>query len=259
MQAWQQQLNLFFIAMGFFTRIPMPKWIEVDADKLNKASRYFGLVGLLVGAISAAVYSLMLYWVSPSIAIVLAMITSVLVTGGFHEDGLADTADGLGGGWTVEAKLNIMKDSRLGSYGALALVLALLLKWQLLTELALLDPTSVSLALLLGHCLSRIVAASFIFSEPYVSDSDTSKSKPLAQEQSINELSILLATGVLALLLVGVMQALILTLGLIIVRYGFVRLFRKQIGGYTGDTLGAAQQGSELTCYLLLLVLGVSW
>ena len=259
MQAWQQQLNLFFIAMGFFTRIPMPKWIEVDADKLNKASRYFGLVGLLVGAISAAVYSLMLYWVSPSIAIVLAMIASVLVTGGFHEDGLADTADGLGGGWTVEAKLNIMKDSRLGSYGALALVLALLLKWQLLTELALLDPTSVSLALLLGHCLSRIVAASFIFSEPYVSDSDTSKSKPLAQEQSINELSILLATGVLALLLVGVMQALILTLGLIIVRYGFVRLFRKQIGGYTGDTLGAAQQGSELTCYLLLLVLGVSW
>ncbi|GIU05550.1 MULTISPECIES: adenosylcobinamide-GDP ribazoletransferase [unclassified Shewanella] len=259
MKAWQQQLNLFFIAMGFFTRIPMPKWIEVDADKLNKASRYFGLVGLLVGAISALVYSLMLYWVSPSIAIVVAMITSVLVTGGFHEDGLADTADGLGGGWTVEAKLNIMKDSRLGSYGALALVLALLLKWQLLTELALFDPSSVSLALIVGHCLSRVVAASFIFSEPYVSDSDTSKSKPLAQEQSINELSILLATGVLALLLVGVMQALILTLGLIIVRYGFVRLFRKQIGGYTGDTLGAAQQGSELTCYLLLLVLGVSW
>ncbi|ABV88693.1 adenosylcobinamide-GDP ribazoletransferase [Shewanella pealeana] len=259
MQAWQQQLNLFFIAMGFFTRIPMPKWIEVDADKLNKASRYFGLVGLLVGAISALVYTLMLYWVSPSIAIVLAMITSVLVTGGFHEDGLADTADGLGGGWTVEAKLNIMKDSRLGSYGALALVLALLLKWQLLTELALFDPSSVSLALIVGHCLSRVVAASFIFSEPYVSDSDTSKSKPLAQEQGINELSILLATGILALLLVGVMQALVLTLALTIVRYGFVRLFTKQIGGYTGDTLGAAQQGSELTCYLLLLVLGVSW
>ncbi|MGS0724802.1 adenosylcobinamide-GDP ribazoletransferase [Shewanella sp. 0m-11] len=259
MQAWQQQLNLFFIAMGFFTRIPMPKWIEVDADKLNKASRYFGLVGLLVGVISALVYSLMLHWVSPSVAIVFAMITSVIVTGGFHEDGLADTADGLGGGWTVEAKLNIMKDSRLGSYGALALVLALLLKWQLLTELALFDPRSVSLALIVGHCLSRIVAASFIFSEQYVSDSDTSKSKPLAQQQGINELSILLATGVLALLLVGVFPALILIVGLFLVRFGFVRLFRKQIGGYTGDTLGAAQQGSELTCYLLLLILGVSW
>ncbi|MGS0673754.1 adenosylcobinamide-GDP ribazoletransferase [Shewanella sp. 125m-1] len=259
MQFWQKQLNLFFIAMGFFTRIPMPKWIEVDADKLNKASRYFGLVGLLVGVISALVYSLMLHWVSPSVAIVFAMITSVIVTGGFHEDGLADTADGLGGGWTVEAKLNIMKDSRLGSYGALALVLALLLKWQLLTELALFDPRSVSLALIVGHCLSRIVAASFIFSEQYVSDSDTSKSKPLAQQQGINELSILLATGVLALLLVGVFPALILIVGLFLVRFGFVRLFRKQIGGYTGDTLGAAQQGSELTCYLLLLILGVSW
>ncbi|MGS0681223.1 adenosylcobinamide-GDP ribazoletransferase [Shewanella sp. 125m-7] len=259
MQAWQKQLNLFFIAMGFFTRIPMPKWIEVDADKLNKASRYFGLVGLLVGVISALVYSLMLHWVSPSVAIVFAMITSVIVTGGFHEDGLADTADGLGGGWTVEAKLNIMKDSRLGSYGALALVLALLLKWQLLTELALFAPRSVSLALIVGHCLSRIVAASFIFSEQYVSDSDTSKSKPLAQQQGINELSILLATGVLALLLVGVFPALILIVGLFLVRFGFVKLFRKQIGGYTGDTLGAAQQGSELACYLLLLILGVSW
>ncbi len=92
MHAWQTQLNLFFLAMGFFTRIPMPKWIEVDADKLNKASRYFGLVGLLVGVISALVYSLMLHWVSPSVAIVFAMITSVIVTGGFHEDGLADTA-----------------------------------------------------------------------------------------------------------------------------------------------------------------------
>ncbi|WP_028766171.1 adenosylcobinamide-GDP ribazoletransferase [Shewanella fidelis] len=259
MSQWHKQLNLFFIAMGFFTRIPMPKWIEVDADKLNKASRYFGLVGLLVGAISATVYTLMLYWVSPAIAIVLAMITSVLVTGGFHEDGLADTADGLGGGWTVEAKLNIMKDSRLGSYGALALVLALLLKWQLLTELALFDPSSVSLALLLGHCLSRVVAASFIFSENYVSDTDTSKSKPLAQQQGVNELSILLATGVLVLLLVSMMQAIVLIAALVIVRYGFVRLFRKQIGGYTGDTLGAAQQGSELACYLLLLILGVSW
>ena len=259
MSQWQKQLNLFFIAMGFFTRIPMPKWIEVDADKLNKASRYFGLVGLLVGSISALVYSLMLYWVSPSIAIVFAMITSVLVTGGFHEDGLADTADGLGGGWTVEAKLSIMKDSRLGSYGALALVLALFLKWQLLTEIALFNPNNVSLALIVGHCLSRVLAASFIFSEQYVSDTDTSKSKPLAQHQGINELSILLASGVLVLLIVGAIPALMLVLGLCMVRFCLVKLFRKQLGGYTGDTLGAAQQVAELACYLLLLILGVSW
>jgi adenosylcobinamide-GDP ribazoletransferase len=259
MQALQQQLNLFFIAMGFFTRIPMPKWIEVDADKLNQASRYFGLVGTLIGALSALVYSVMLYWVSPAIAIVFAMIASVLLTGGFHEDGLADSADGLGGGWTVEAKLNIMKDSRLGSYGALALVLALLLKWQLLSELALFDPSSVSLALILGHSLSRVTAASLIFSEQYVSDDASSKSKPLAMHQSVNELSILLASGAVLLLLVTLMQAIVIISSLFIVRFTLARLFRKQIGGYTGDTLGATQQVAELICYLLLLILGASW
>ncbi|MCL1051935.1 adenosylcobinamide-GDP ribazoletransferase [Shewanella abyssi] len=259
MRPWQQQLNLFFIAMGFFTRIPMPKWIEVDADKLNKASRYFGVVGSLIGALSALVYSVMLYWVSPTIAIVFAMISSVFLTGGFHEDGLADTADGLGGGWTVEAKLNIMKDSRLGSYGALALVLALLLKWQLLSELALFDPSSVSLALILGHTLSRVTAASFIFSEQYVSDDASSKSKPLAMHQGVNELSVLLASGAVVLLLLTFIQAVVIVIGLCIVRFGLARLFSKQIGGYTGDTLGAAQQVAELACYLLLLILGASW
>jgi len=259
MNIWQRQLNLFLIAMGFFTRIPMPKWVNIDAEKLNQASRYFGLVGLLIGVLSALVYSAMLYWVSPSVAIIVAMIASVLLTGGFHEDGLADTADGLGGGWTIEAKLNIMKDSRLGSYGALALILCLLLKWQLLSELALFDPNSVSLALILGHTLSRVVAASFIFSEQYVSADSTSKSKPLAMQQGINELSILLATGVLALLLVSIMQAFVLISGLIVVRFTLVRWFNKQIGGYTGDTLGATQQITEVVSYLLLLAVGVSW
>lgn len=259
MAPWRQQLNLFFIAMGFFTRIPMPKWIEVDAEKLNQASRYFGLVGTLIGVLNALVYSLMLPWVSPSIAIIFAMIASVLLTGGFHEDGLADTADGLGGGWTVEAKLSIMKDSRLGSYGALALLLCLLLKWQLLSELALFDPSSVSLALILGHTLSRVVASSLIFSEQYVSDDASSKSKPLAMQQSINELSILLATAVISLLLISFVQALVLISGLLIVRIALARWFNKQIGGYTGDTLGATQQIAEVVCYLLLLIVGASW
>ncbi|WOT05845.1 adenosylcobinamide-GDP ribazoletransferase [Shewanella youngdeokensis] len=259
MNVLQQQLNLFFIAMGFFTRIPMPKWLNVDADTLNQASRYFGLVGTLIGVLTAMVYSAMLFWVSPNVAIILAMITSVLLTGGFHEDGLADTADGLGGGWTVEAKLNIMKDSRIGTYGALALVLGLLLKWQLLSELALFDPSSVSLALILGHTLSRVVASSLIFSEPYVTEDAKSKCKPLAMHQSVNELSILLATGAILLVLLTFQQAVVITVGLFVVRFALVKLFRRQLGGYTGDTLGATQQVAELACYVILLVLGVTW
>lgn len=127
-ESWHKEIDLFLVAMGYFTRIPMPKWVEVDADKLNKASRYFGLVGLLVGLLSAIVFWLTQNWLPAGVSVLLSMVTGVLLTGGFHEDGLADTFDGFGGGWTAEDKLRIMKDSRLGSYGALALMLVLMLK-----------------------------------------------------------------------------------------------------------------------------------
>ncbi|RTR28578.1 adenosylcobinamide-GDP ribazoletransferase [Shewanella atlantica] len=252
---FRRELTLFFIAMGFFTRIPMPAWVQVDSENLNKANRYFGLVGILVGGLSAAVYALAVNWLPTSVAIIFAMITSAIATGGFHEDGLADTTDGFGGGWTVADKLLIMKDSRLGSYGALALVFILLLKWQILNEMAAIDINMVSVALIVGHCLSRVFAASFIFSEQYVSDSDTSKSKPLAQNQSMNELLISLMTALTILMLLSLSQALLLIGALLLLRWGLVVAFRRQIGGYTGDTLGAGQQISEMLCYLTILVL----
>jgi len=252
---FRRELTLFFIAMGFFTRIPMPAWVQVDSENLNKANRYFGLVGILVGGLSAAVYALAVNWLPTSVAIIFAMITSAIATGGFHEDGLADTADGFGGGWTVADKLLIMKDSRLGSYGALALIFILLLKWQILNEMAAIDTNMVSVALIVGHCLSRVFAASFIFSEQYVSDSDTSKSKPLAQNQSMNELLISLMTALAILMLLSLSQALLLIGALLLLRWGLVVAFRRQIGGYTGDTLGAGQQISEMLCYLTILVL----
>ncbi|SQH75345.1 Adenosylcobinamide-GDP ribazoletransferase [Shewanella benthica] len=273
MDVLRRELTLFFIAMGFFTRIPMPAWVKVDGDNLNKASRYFGLVGILVGAISALVYELSLTVLPTSISIILAMIASVAVTGAFHEDGLADTADGFGGGWAVADKLKIMKDSRIGTYGAVTLLLSMILKYMLLLELALYDPELVIVALILGHCLSRVLAASIIFTDTYVSDayasatsvsegvSDSageskekgSKSKPLAESQTSNELAILLLTGVLALWLSGLGSAILIVVSLFLVRWLLVIVFRRQIGGYTGDTLGAAQQVSELVFYMLLL------
>ncbi|PWF90006.1 adenosylcobinamide-GDP ribazoletransferase [Shewanella algae] len=240
----------------FFTRIPVPSALTVDSDSLNKASRYFGLVGVVVGLISALVLLLAAGILPSSIAIVLAMISSVLVTGGFHEDGLADTADGFGGGWRVEDKLKIMKDSRLGSYGALALVLVLLLKYQLLLELALYDINQAALALVLAHCVSRVTAASIILSETYVRDEG--KSKPLAQQQGLNELGILLLTGIVLTALLSTTLLFWLLPTMLLLRWALVFWFRRQIGGYTGDTLGAAQQVSELTVYMLLLALGGS-
>ncbi|QYJ85546.1 adenosylcobinamide-GDP ribazoletransferase [Shewanella mesophila] len=251
----RKELGLFFIAMGFFTRIPMPSWVEVNSERLNQASRYFGAVGIVVGGISALVYVIASELFPSSIAIVLAMIASVLTTGGFHEDGLADTADGFGGGWTLQDKLSIMKDSRVGTYGVLALVFALLFKFVLLSEIALYAPHLVVSALIVSHCLSRVLAASLIFSEAYVREDASSKSKPLAQSQTLNELAILLITGVLALWVSGITAALGLCALLLVLRYLLIWGFRRQIGGYTGDTLGAAQQVSELTVYLFILAL----
>ncbi|GGI80427.1 adenosylcobinamide-GDP ribazoletransferase [Shewanella hanedai] len=253
MDVCRKQVTLFLIAMGFFTRIPMPGWLKVDAENLNQANRYFGLVGLLVGGISALVYGLSTQFLPASVSIILAMMTGIVVTGGFHEDGLADTADGLGGGWTVADKLRIMKDSTIGTYGALALVMALMLKFVVLSELALYNPEVVIVALLVGHCLSRVLAASIIFSQAYIRDDASSKSKPLAQNQTLNELLILLATGVAVLWFSNLSAAVYIAVGLVLLRWVIIRFFHRQIGGYTGDTLGAAQQVSELTCYLILL------
>lgn len=251
----RKELGLFFIAMGFFTRIPMPSWVEVNSDRLNQASRYFGAVGIVVGGISALVYLIANELFPSSIAIVFAMVASVITTGGFHEDGLADTADGFGGGWTLQDKLTIMKDSRVGTYGVLALVFALLFKFVLLSEIALYAPHLVVSALIVSHCLSRVLAASLIFSEPYVREDASSKSKPLAQSQTLNELAILLITGALVLWITGITAALGLCALLLVLRYLIIIGFRRQIGGYTGDTLGAAQQLSEMTVYLFILAL----
>ncbi|QSX36463.1 adenosylcobinamide-GDP ribazoletransferase [Shewanella sedimentimangrovi] len=254
MGGFKQELELFLIAVSFFTRIPVPLRLEMSPERLNRASRYFGLVGTLVGLVSAAVFYLVQWLLPASVAVILAMLTSVLLTGGFHEDGLADTADGFGGGWSAEEKLNIMKDSRIGSYGAMALVLALLLKFQLLAELALYSPASAASALVLGHTLSRVMAASIIISQPYVRLGEDSKSKPLAENMHWDELLVLLLCGfVLSLLLTGVGATLVLGLGLWLGRMLAVYLFKRQIGGYTGDTLGAAQQGLELWVYIMLL------
>lgn len=255
-ESWHKEIDLFLVAMGYFTRIPMPKWVEVDDDKLNKAGRYFGLVGLLVGLLSAIVFWLTQNWLPAGVSVLLAMLTSILLTGGFHEDGLADTFGGFGGGGTAEDKLRIMKDSRLGSYGALALILVLMLKWQLLVELALYDPVVAGSALIVAHTVSHVVAASIIFTEKYVHNDETSKSKPLSQHQGINELFILIASGVLVLLFLKGIAALSLLLVMVGIRRLIVMIFRRQIGGYTGEALGAAQQICEIICYLVLLIVG---
>jgi adenosylcobinamide-GDP ribazoletransferase len=253
------QWTLWLIALGFFTRIPVKDIPDFQSQWLSQASRYYGLVGLFIGAMGALAWQLSDAIWPPAIAVILSMITTVLLTGGFHEDGLGDTWDGLGGGWTLEQKLTIMKDSRLGTYGALALILALLLKFQLLVSLAQLNITPMAslnlvvIALLCGHCLSRVLAVSIIYNHNYVRDIDSSKVKPMTEQQSATDIIVLLLTGLIPLTLLPTMLVLIVIATLIITRKLLVIWYNKQLGGYTGDLLGQAQQLSELMIYLTLL------
>lgn len=249
----RHQLNLFFLALGFFSRIPMPRGIDYSPENLNRSSRYYTLVGWLLGALVAGVFYLAHLVFSSEVSLWLAMTFSLLLTGAFHEDGLTDTADGFGGGFTRERKLTIMKDSRIGTYGGAALIMALAGKYLLLIE-----NTHILLSLIIAYALSRAIAASLIFDMAYVADIDSSKSKPLANNQSKMDLGILLLTGLPVFCFLPWHAALLLCAALVIIRYVCKFYFIKQIGGYTGDCLGAAQQVAELAIYAALLLLPVS-
>lgn len=248
MIALKRELNLLLLAVGFLTRLPITFQLDYNAQTLNASSRYFTLVGALLGLCMAAVYLGASALFPASVAVLMVLIANLLLTGCFHQDGLADMADGFGGAFQRERKLEVMKDSRLGTYGSSALIATLAMHYVLLLELE-----SVVVALIAGQAVSRCVAASIIFDTPYAADPDASKAKPLSQSMSATDLSVLLATAVLVLLLLPLKIALSVVLGLLVMRAIFKRFIRAQIGGYTGDCLGAAQQLSESCIYLILL------
>jgi adenosylcobinamide-GDP ribazoletransferase len=251
-QKIKTQLTLLLLAISFFTRIPVRLPAEISAEQLNQSSRYFAVVGLIIGIICSLIYVTSIEYLPKTLAVLIAMAASLLITGAFHEDGWADVWDGFGGGWSVEQKLNIMKDSRLGTYGAAALFIILFLKYQSLMALA-----SPIIALVLANTLSRVVATSLIYDMSYVSLDATSKVKPLAQHLSNTSLTVLLVTGLLvSLWFLSLSECILLFVILFIFRAILAFWFNKQLSGYTGDCLGAAQQSSEIVIYLTLLVFG---
>lgn len=248
------QWQLLMLSVSFFSRLPIPQSTPYSSERLAKSNRYFGLVGLLLGTLTASIYHMVSYVVPDTIAVFIAMIVSLILTGAFHEDGLADTADGLGGGMSVERKLAIMKDSRIGTYGTSALICSLGLKFVLLVELAQLS--ELIPILIVGYTVSRVVAASLIFNTPYVSSTDGSKSKPIASNQSLGELSFLVLCGLMTMIFVFQFQVVLLLstvfmLMQIVLRHYFIQ----SIKGITGDCLGAVQQVIELTTYFIVLAL----
>ena len=248
------QCRLFFIALQFFTRVPIPAWVGFEAVWLQHASRYFPLVGVVVGGVTAIVYAAAAWlWPAP-VAVLLSTVAGIWLTGAFHEDGFADTCDGFGGGTTAERVMLIMKDSRIGTYGAVGIGLMLAVKC---VTLALLPPSMVIGALLVAHPLSRFAAATLIYTMEYARAEG--KAKPLAQHMSGAELAIAAACTVLACAAVacsGVLAWAVIgaaTVAAAAAAVWLARIFMRRIGGYTGDCLGAVQQLSEVAIYLCVL------
>jgi adenosylcobinamide-GDP ribazoletransferase len=252
------ELRLFFIALQFLTRVPVPGWVGWRAEWMHASARHFPAVGLLVGGVGA----LMLWaaahlWPAP-VAVALSMAATVWLTGAFHEDGLADTCDGLGGAVGRERALAIMKDSRIGTYGAVGLLLVLGLKATALHALALRDLHAALLALPLAHALSRAVPVALLWWLPYAGDAEHAKAKPMAQQASAATL--LVAAGWCAAALATVLalgwrerDVLVMVLAAAATAVLMARWLRARLGGYTGDTLGAAQQAAEVAAYLALV------
>ena len=251
----KQELRLFFTALQYFTRIPVPRWVGHSAEQLEGASRYFPLVGILVGGLGALVLALATAWLTPVAAVLLSMLTTVMLTGAFHEDGLADSADGLYGGWTVEDRLRIMKDSRIGTFGVLALLLVLGIKAAALTGL----PWPLALvAMPVAHGVSRGWAVWAMQCLAYVREDESSRAKPIARQISAASLAVATccAAGPAILLAWWTSKPIAVAVACLASLLAFLwmlRLLRHKLGGYTGDGLGATQQTTEVAFYLGLL------
>ena len=274
-----QLIRNYLLAVQFFTRIPitgrLAEWVGYSPERLRASAAHFPGIGLLVGAVAAGVFTSVQALLpdkifAPLLAAALSTVATVLLTGGFHEDGLADVADGLGGSYDRERALEIMKDSRVGAFGALALVLAVLCKVALLAIVGSSETLwlqaddapwagwTIAAALVLGHVISRGLPLLLIRWLPHVGDTATSKSKPLADRISSAALVVALlwclmslALGFLAFDAITLIVACAFSL---LALLWMARLFRRHLQGFTGDCLGATQQVCEIAFYFGLAI-----
>jgi adenosylcobinamide-GDP ribazoletransferase len=274
-------LRHFLLALQFFTRIPvtgrLADWVGFSPAMLRASAAYFPAVGVVIGCLVVALTATLMYYLptayAPLVAAALGTAWSVWLTGAFHEDGLADVTDGLGGSYDRERALIIMKDSRVGAFGAIAVVLALLSKVALLALLGAVGTLWMCFALMAGHVVSRTWPLLIIRWLPHVGDDAGSKSKPLADQISLASLILALLWCATALALISWVAASVLSgtdvptlttaqvlpvlkvlacggLASALIFVYLLRLFERRLQGFTGDCLGTTQQLCEIAFYL---------
>ncbi|MBZ9683994.1 MULTISPECIES: adenosylcobinamide-GDP ribazoletransferase [unclassified Mesorhizobium] len=245
----RQVLDDIALCLVFFTRLPLPVF-DFRGRNLAAAIWAAPIAGLVVGLIGAIVFATAeRFGLAIGPAAALALVATVATTGCLHEDGLSDVADGFGGGKSRGRKLEIMRDSRIGAYGAMALALALLIRWSALSQVV--EPTQALFALVAAHAASRGVLGAFMhLLPPARSDGLSAGAGAVSLETAIAG-AVLGAIPLLLLGLGGAIAALIL-LGLFFA--AFHALCLNQIEGQTGDTVGALQQLSEIAVLLVASV-----
>jgi adenosylcobinamide-GDP ribazoletransferase len=246
-----QEIRTLLTAVQYFTRVPMPQWVGHDSAQLSGTTRYLPAVGIAVGAVAAAVFWAASLVFPTTIAAILSTVATLALTGALHEDGLADTVDGLGGGHTRERALEIMKDPRIGAFGAIAVMLMLALK---IATLSALPAVWIASTLIAGHALSRWCAVLVIWCLPYARVDGSARARPVVERVARRDILVASVFGLAPLALCGSPAlipaiASVVTTGLLGVWYA------RRLGGYTGDTLGATQQITEAVFYLTMLAI----
>ncbi len=243
-------LKLFLLALSFYTRLPYPQ--SLDYKQLPQAVVYLPLIGWLVGGITALSFYLAdLIWPQTT-AVILALIAGILLTGALHEDGFADVCDGFGGGMDKQRIMEIMKDSHIGVYGVLGLLLMLMLKISLLVAM---PAVAAPLVLLAGHSISRLSPLLLMRRYDYARGQD-SKASGAVYKPSLQELDFATVIALLPLLLLPILSVLAV-IPLLLSSALLGRYFYRHIGGYTGDCLGASQQVAETVFYLSVSALWI--
>lgn len=247
----KRQTLTFFASIMFFSRLPVLFRLQITDTHFKQSLRYLPWVGLTISLIGAVVMYYTARVLPPSMAVLLGMLVAILLTGGLHEDGLADVCDGFGGGYTKQRILDIMKDSHIGTYGVIGLILAFLFRFGALAEM---PRYFMALFFVTGNVVSRFTLVTIMYRYPYARNDESSKAKVVVGQYTFVDILVASVPVIFVYWVIGSWSALLTLIPVWLTKWLMGSYFNNKIGGYTGDCMGAMQQATEIVFYLSILV-----